>query len=107
MSISPIMKGNTPLMNFSFATDGNAVIILPTDITKITVRLHDSAGVRNGTGSLSNLNALAGTVQYLMSSSDTANPGVLTMWVEVLLLGETAHRDFDPQRILIEDPSSL
>lgn len=103
MSIGTIYKGNTPLMHFSFVTDSGAVVVLPNSTTQIRVWIHDSAGVRLCTGTLLNLVANAGTIDFLMSAFDTANAGVATIWADALLGGETVPRDFDPQKILIED----
>lgn len=102
--IGTIHKGNTPLMHFSFATDSDRVVPLPSNIAQIRVWVHDSVSVRQGAGTLSNLNAAAGTVDYLASPLDTANEGTTTIWPDALLGGETVPRDFDPQHVVIQDP---
>jgi hypothetical protein len=107
LSISPLYKGNTPLMHFSFVNDSGTVIVLPNDVAKIRVWIHDSANVRQGAGILSNLVASAGTVDYLASSADTANAGVATFWTDALLGSETVPRTFDPQKVLIQDVTQV
>lgn len=107
MSIGTIYKGNTPLMHFSFATDSGVVVALPNNIAQIRVWIHDSASVRQGAGTLSNLNASAGTVDYLMSALDSANAGIATLWTDALLGGETVPRVFDPQQVLIRDVTQV
>jgi hypothetical protein len=94
-------------MHFAFATDSDTVVALPNNIAQIRVWIHDSAGVRLGAGTLSSLNAGAGTVDYLASPLDTANAGIATMWTDALLGGETVPRDFDPQKVLIEDVTQV
>jgi hypothetical protein len=106
MSISPIMKGDTPLMSFSFATDSESVVSgLPSSPSGYVVWIHDSASVRPGAGTISNINTTAGTCQYQSTAADTANTGVATWWVKVDLGTEPNPRDFDPQKLLIEDPA--
>jgi hypothetical protein len=102
--ISPIFKGNAPLMSFSLVTDGGAVVSgLPSSPSGYVVWVHDSASVRQGAGTISNVNASAGTCQYQAQPADTANAGVATWWLAVTLGTEPVPRDLDPQKILIED----
>ncbi len=101
-----IYKGNAPLMAFSFKQRSGTVVVLPTDITKYKVWIHDSANIRQGAGTISNINASAGTCQYQSSTLDTANACVATWWAEVDL-GEPTPRDFEPQKILIQDPTQV
>ena len=100
-----IFKGNAPLMDFSFATDSGTAITLPSDSSKYAVWVHDSVSARLGAGTISNINTTAGTCQYQAVAADTANSGVVTWWVNVDL-GEPVPRTFDPQKFLIEDPTT-
>lgn len=99
-----IYKGNAPLMSFSFETYGKSVVVIPEDTSKYTVYMHDNTGTRSGGGTISNINASAGTCQYQSVASDTANAGTATWWIDVDL-GEPSPRTFDPQKIPIIDPA--
>lgn len=103
-SISPLMKGNAPLITFSFSTDSGQISPIPSNPSKYTVYVHDSAGVRTGAGTIQGINTTTGICQYQASPLDTANAGIVTWWTTVDL-GEPVPRTFDPQRILVEDPS--
>lgn len=99
-----IHKGNAPLMSFSFVDYDGDVIPVPTDASKYTVKIHDSAGVRDGDGTIQNISSSAGTCQYQSAATDTANACVATWWIDVDL-GEPSPRTFDPQKISIQDPT--
>lgn len=99
-----ISKGNAPLITFSFKTESGTIVILPTDSSKYKVWIHDSAGVRQGAGTIQGINSSAGTCQYQSSALDTANACVATWWASVDL-GEPVPRDFEPQKIIVQDPA--
>lgn len=101
-----INKGNTPLIAFSFKTKSGNIVPLPADSSKFTVHVHDSASVRNGAGTIASINTTTGTCTYQSVAADTAIACVATWWVSVDL-GEPTMRDFEPQKILIQDPTQV
>jgi len=107
MGITPLYKGNAPLMHFKLTTDSSGIApvapALASDSSGSFVKIYDAFGERNGAGTFLNWNPAAGTTDYLSSPFDTANVGVSTWWFRTTLVGETAPRDFDPQKVLIED----
>jgi hypothetical protein len=98
-----IIKGNSPLLNFSFATrSGGGSWSIPSDPTKYVFWIHDNIGIRQGAGPISNINTSAKTCQYQSAATDWVNACVATIYIDVDL-GEPTLRTFFPQKVLIED----
>lgn len=103
---SPLFKNDTPLTVHTFTEDDGSVFPgLPTDTTKYTFYIHTSDGVRTSTGAITNLNTSAGTLDLQLTSIDTGVTGVVSMWWVVAL--SNGPRTFDPQRVLIQDPTQV
>lgn len=101
---SPLFKNDTPLTVHTFTEDDGSVFPgLPTDTTKYIFYIHAPDGIRTSAGAISNLNTTAGTLNLQLTSTDTGVTGVATIWWVVQL--SNGPRTFDPQKVLIEDPT--
>lgn len=98
-----IIRGNSPLMQFSFATQsGGGSWSIPSDPTKYMFWIHDAVSIRQGAGAIFSINTSAKTCQYQSDASDWIIAGIATIYIDVDL-GEPTLRTFFPQKVLIED----
>jgi hypothetical protein len=104
MSISPLYKGDTPLIHNRFRDDaGSAIPLTGLDASDFAMHLVNKSDSSHkvGTGTWTILDETAGTADYQMSSADTDTAGTWLIYPVVQL--PTGPRHFDPQTVPIID----